>query len=245
MPPTHKDENLLCEQCGYGIGGLPMAGRCPECGRSIESSLPGSRPGSPWQVERSWAGRRRTYLAALRWPGVLFEQMRIRGAPDRALLAGSIGMAGVLVALAVWAGLLRAMYAADGRLTTGAVLGAAALAAIFGGYGSVAVLYALTAIEHRGVRFFGAQRGWRITPAVATSVCAHASVGWLIAGVLVLLGTLLGMWAESGAATAPKWLLPLLRRAPVVLALAGFMSGLLVFETLVFIGVRRCRFANT
>lgn len=103
------------------------------------------------------------------------------------------------------------------------------------------MLVILTWIEHRGIRFFGARRGWRVTPAVATVVCAHASVGWLVGSLLLLL-----TFASE----------PMLRiiGGPVTIdggrmVLGSFgagalFAGLMWFEILVFLGARRCRFAN-
>ena len=44
---------LLCESCGYEIGGLRKSGACPECGRPIARSVPDARRGSPWQRRSS------------------------------------------------------------------------------------------------------------------------------------------------------------------------------------------------
>lgn len=244
MPRDEHDRVLLCERCGYRIEGLPHDRPCPECGRPVRSSLPGARSGSPWQNHGGQTGGLRTAAAALRRPAALFEQIKIRGGEDEPLLAGNIAATSLLLVLAAWLASLRAIWKSEGSLGAGTVLGAAAVAAIVGGFGSVIALHGLTAVEHWGVRFFGARRGWRVTRNVATSVCAHASAGWLLSGALVLLGVLLGMWAEIAATEAPGWLRDPLRSAPTALPLAGFFAGLLVFETLVYIGVRRCRFAN-
>lgn len=110
---------------------------------------------------------------------------------------------------------------------------------------TVIILLLLTLVERRGIRFFGTRRGWRITPDVAYCVCAHASVGWLMAGVWSFLGVLV---AETAAAVLFTHELGILR-GPVVLApfwlpVLGFMAGMLLFESLVYLGMRRCKFAN-
>ena len=38
---------VLCEDCGYHVGGLDPTGRCPECGRAVGESLPGHRGPTP------------------------------------------------------------------------------------------------------------------------------------------------------------------------------------------------------
>ena len=43
---TPSETDLLCEQCGYVLNGLPASGNCPECGRPIATSTTddGRRP---------------------------------------------------------------------------------------------------------------------------------------------------------------------------------------------------------
>lgn len=107
------------------------------------------------------------------------------------------------------------------------------------------VLLGLTRIESAGIRFFGRRRGWRVTPDLATAVCAHASVGWAAAGLGVLAVSM--YWqAHWGPGTT------LVQRLSAVQyywvwapSLAGvFLAGLVLFEILVYIGVRECRYAN-
>jgi hypothetical protein len=90
--------------------------------------------------------------------------------------------------------------------------------------------------------FFGRRRGWRVTPTVAWAVCGHASVGWVVAGCLVAAGLHAASLAARGRPAGPA----LLARDIVIAwaPLAGFFAGMLVFETLVYLGVRRLRFAN-
>lgn len=118
----------------------------------------------------------------------------------------------------------------------------------------ILLLLALTALETIGLRTFGSRRGWRITRPVAWSVVSHASAGWLAAGLLAML---LHALAQLSAfhphlldlyslldqhlnffgftwATTTRWM-------PTTL---GLFIGMLVFETIVYFGVRRCRFAN-
>jgi hypothetical protein len=108
-------------------------------------------------------------------------------------------------------------------------------------------VWVLAWIERRGVIFFGSRRGWRVTPAVAWTVCGHAASGWVLAGGLVTAGLHAASWGASWAAQA-RPVGPGLPARDIVIAwapLAGFFAGMLVFETLVYLGVRRLRFANT
>ncbi|HUU94882.1 MAG TPA: hypothetical protein VM487_04015 [Phycisphaerae bacterium] len=52
--PRWSPRTPTCESCGYTLTGLPVNGRCPECGRAVQDSLP----------ER----RRLPAFASARWP---------------------------------------------------------------------------------------------------------------------------------------------------------------------------------
>jgi hypothetical protein len=110
-----------------------------------------------------------------------------------------------------------------------------------------AALAALIWIEHRGIRFFGARRRWRVTRSVAWTVCAHASYWWIV-GAAVALAVMLSLPTEW-----PRWLPTSVQWALwgwinwvwiTPAAASVFVLGLLPFETAVYFGVRRCRFAN-
>lgn len=116
-------------------------------------------------------------------------------------------------------------------------------------FGTMALIYvilaSLSGIEWLGIQFFGSRRGWRITPDIARVICAHATVGWLIGGALVLVGSVIGagllrltMSHDVGVFRGPMML------APIWMPVAGFFVGLLVFESLAYIGMHRMRFAN-
>lgn len=107
------------------------------------------------------------------------------------------------------------------------------------------LLVSLTRIESLGVRFFGRQRGWRVTPSIAWNVCAHATIGWTIGCLLHALTPLGLIWGGRlldllPANTAIAFAVEYARWSPVV----ALFVGMLIFETLVYVGVRECRFAN-
>lgn len=240
MTPT-----LLCESCGYPIHSLPTAGASPECGRAIASSLPAARPGSPWQRRIGIKSLLRTDLMAVRRPGELFRMISIHRRGADLLLAVHILIAAVLI-VAPWSGTLmddpiRSARAGHGRevLATALLVIPAQVLAVAG------VLLALTLVEWRGIRFFSARRGGRLTPVAAWQVCAHASVGWVIAAAMPWLGLIIYLnLAYFGldsrlprASTGAPW---------GVMAIVGGCSllGLLAFEGLVYAGMHACRFAN-
>lgn len=120
---------------------------------------------------------------------------------------------------------------------------------------AAAVLWVLTWVEYLGVQFFSRRRGWRLTPEAAWQVCCHASVGWLMLGVLPTLtlaafqaavrlfhvgpprgGLLKGFGALSGMSWSD-----LMYGVGLFVAM---VAGMMVFEVLVYVGVRRCRYAG-
>ncbi|MBL0927862.1 MAG: hypothetical protein IBJ11_09455 [Phycisphaerales bacterium] len=227
--PGIEPDRVLCESCGYDLRGLSASAACPECGRSVSSSLPTARRGSPWQRRPGLAGWLRTAAAVLGdrrtlWPGVEVELDR-----SALLFATNIGVASAIPVVS----LLLAGGHAD--------------FAPFFFLGLAAVFTGLTWTEMTGLRFFGARRGWRTTAEVAGSVCAHASVGWILSGVAVALAwqvhartDWLVRLAQSGVF---GYRVGVLVSLPAMLA-AAFLSGLLLFEMLVYSGFRAMRFAN-
>lgn len=252
MSHTHDIHTLLCESCGYQLEDLPSDGACPECGRSIASSLPEARPGSPWQQRPGFFTWARTGWLVLRRPSQLFDAIRITPSRGGWLLVLNHLLAGALLA-APWTGTLVGDPSRRAR-GSGFVLESLSLLGMFLVQTLVlsALLYLLTLIEHRGVRFFSARRSWRLTPDAAWHICAHASYGWVLLGLMPLLGMTLAF--ISGAASL-RGVIDLSPVLPVTihvssavltgLIVGGLLVGLFVFELLVYIGVRRRRFAAT
>jgi predicted RNA-binding Zn-ribbon protein involved in translation (DUF1610 family) len=112
------------------------------------------------------------------------------------------------------------------------------------------VLMLLTWIETRGLLVLGKRHGYRTTPAVAWTICAHGCAGWIVAAI--------GLWL--GAALCASGFLLSLRHSSateydptVASALIGlglgfggglFVAGFLFFETFAWLGLRRLRYAN-
>lgn len=254
-------DTILCESCGYPLA-IPVPGTpCPECGTDTGLSLPTHRPGSPWQQSPSLTNYLRTNWLVLRRPRALFGAVSIRSFRGRGLLNLNLLVTAFLL-VDPWTGVLvsdptRAARGSDWLSET------MTYAWVLGAQVSVAwlLLFGLTWLEMAGMRWIGARRGWRVTRDVAFQVCAHASVGWIFAAVFPLLSLALGFTfvrlfpEEAGRLFNTRvelgvfWPWGSKPRVQELFAFAGliggFLAGLLVFETLVYIGVRKCRFANT
>lgn len=252
MPADPLDPaTLLCERCGYVVDGLPPAGACPECGKPIAESLPARRAGSPWQRSRTIPAAAATCWAMWTSPRRVFDDAAIaldRARPGQTLLS----LADLCHYAAAFLATLPVVLTAGGSivvLTLGrgsaeflpTMIWLVVLVIASSGIAlPVTLLFAaLSGIERAGIQFFGRTRRWRVSPVVASVVCAHAAAGW-VAGGLIGVGLCAGAWAAALLGeTSRHWALTAL--APPLL---GFLIGLLWFEILVYVGVRRCRFAN-
>jgi hypothetical protein len=231
---------LLCEACGYILTGLPAEGKCPECGRAIAESLPARRIGSPWQQRPGLAAWWRTSLTLLSSPRERFETLRVDRRRSRLLLFVNLAHAAVLFVapMPLIFVVSPPTLPASARTLTVPEVG---FAVVMWGMAVFLVLWLLTEVEALGVRIWGRRVRARVTASVSSVVCAHASIGWVVgsAGWLITY-TLLLLMQEPASTSLPRWL----RVAAGSLPILAVLAGLVIFETLVYIGIRRCRFAN-
>ena len=90
-------EAMRCEACGYVLDGLEEEACCPECGRGVRLSLPGARPGTPWQRAPGLFSLVRTDVGVLLRPGRTFAEIRMQARGWRGLLAANLMVASFLV----------------------------------------------------------------------------------------------------------------------------------------------------
>jgi hypothetical protein len=240
--PRFKDDDFLCEKCGYVLSGLRLDGHCPECGTPIAQSHPDRRVGTLWQVRNAAPA---TIIAMLTRPGKVFET----AAPDvehsmefKHLCIFGAGLATSLAIAVVYFG-QSTLVSASGNLSLVASIVVANLM-LFGIPVSL-LLWTLTAIEHRGIRAFGRLNNRRITPPVAETIVAHASAAWFTVPVLMVLMWLAGLLIRTLAERFSWALWELTLTAPYWTPVLGAFAGMLWFEIVVWTGVRRMRFANS
>ena len=96
-PVVPADSDLLCEGCGYTLTGLPEGSNCPECGRTIASSVGSSRHLPAWEFDPPPGGAFVAFLtttgSVLFRPKHFYLTIRTRGDVARAARFGRIHLA--------------------------------------------------------------------------------------------------------------------------------------------------------
>lgn len=255
-PAPAEGQGWLCERCGYGLAGTPIDRPCPECGLPAAASSPEqTRPGTAWQRDPGAL----TCLVAMRnvlsAPRRTFRAMRVPApGTGRGLIWLSIALTGAPVSLG-WmvTRLVLPQIDAEGVIVRAlgqpawgpAVWWCLLLASVAAMAGFMRLLIF---IEETGIRFFGRQRGWRITRDVARGVCGHAALGWVAGAWAGLLAMVLWEWGLR-LEHRVRWsdlLSESVFRAPerALILGVGLLAGMVLFELLVYLGVRQCRYAN-
>lgn len=220
-------DDALCEQCGYPLRGLPGDAVCPECGLAVSESSPAKRLGVEHGFETKVFRLMEIIFASLFVPKATFRAMPIDVSrwKDRLILLLCALMAG-----SAWG-------AIGGEAVEGVYRHADWLDRLV----PLAVIV-MTYIEMLGVSAFSKQRGWRVPFALAERVCCRAAIGWLPG--LLIAGA--GMWVLKWFAFGQPWF-----EQPYGIVRVGwlffavlFVSALLWFESLVWVGVRQVKYAN-
>ena len=223
------DRDSLCEACGYPLRGVGLDQVCPECGRAVGDSDPAHRKGLPWQNAMGVVPWLRTLcLTGLR-PNYGFGLLRVdqpsefQNFSDRMYLGSFAVLIGILWACIWWFAGLGHVW----RWSAAAVL----------------VVIVMTYIEVLGVAYFSQSRGWRVSLALAERIGCYSAVGWVPAAlffegvcILDLYGILARHWPTG-------WGIWDLKIRLFALTLAWGVS-IMGFETLVWLGVRKVKFAN-
>jgi predicted RNA-binding Zn-ribbon protein involved in translation (DUF1610 family) len=235
---------LLCESCGYTLGGLSTQSPCPECGQAIADSLPARRPGSPWQKRPGLFALIQTNWLAIRNPEALFRSIRMDLRSGLWLALANSIFAAVLI-IAPWSGTLLDDPIRSARHGAGGRVAATMLWVLPSQIAAVtAVLLLFTGVQWLGLQFLSKGRDWRLSPRVALQVCAHASVGWLLTAGGVLLILILWTSLHTFIPSLSNSIMRVLGGHLWAVPLAGFVAGLLLMQWLIGMGARCCKFAN-
>ncbi len=250
VTPWEDEYTLLCERCGYVIEGLDASGNCPECGKAIAESLPGRRVGTPWQRRGTIKSVVPTAIRTLTHPLNLLgtlrceEDERVMSLRQRYAIAAGLGVttgviqvAGPFVRSGPEGAAFSAPTVADLFVLVPAVAFVTAIVAV--------AVTLLTIVESRGLVFIGNRRGLRMTPAYASQITHHGSIGWVIAGwslgVSIALASIAyefgwRLWDSARPDETPL--------AILATGCVGAFGGFLFFEVFAWLGLRRCKFAN-
>lgn len=236
-----NDLTLLCERCGYIIEHLPTDSPCPECGAAIAASLPQARTGSAWQQRRGVNSWFQTVAQTLRHPKRSFQVLQLESGRARWFLPINLAAAVLLLeigpAVLIWVsesvvGRIDVADLLHGTLILNAILAPALYV----------LLLVLCRIEELGLRLIASRRGWRVSRSTARAICTHASFGWTIGAALAatvsLLISLTHLILDN----------PSLENTIIIVTAisiaASLFVGMLIFETLVYLGLHQCKFAN-
>lgn len=237
---------LLCERCGYVLDDLDPSGECPECGVPIASVQPRMRPGSPWQRKRGLGSMILTWWGLIIHPRKCWEQMQIHTASGLSLMGWGLTLGLALPALGL---LTVAVYGTIDSSDPSAILaGMFFILILGGGYLIAAMLYAAFAVSR--MKFWARHRGYRIDSRIAWTIIGHASFGLVLAPMLVfiamlmILAILLSEVFASQVSGDASGIQLTLAVSSYILILASIPIGLIVFEILSSLGMRRMRYRN-
>lgn len=230
--PLSPNPPLLCEQCGYALTSTPPTANCPECGDAVVNSLPSRRIGTPWQQARTWRAFFHTMNAVHFSPSQLFRVMAT-STRDRTWMFIHLAIAAIIGATIVT--ITRAAASSPPSPYWQRLF--LALIPLF------ALLLMLTELERLGMYWIARRRGWRVDRTLTLAICSHASCVWWAATVGMGIGVTLAKASSYRRIDFGIEFIPPIP-TPLLFGILGVMPGLLWFETLAFIGLRMCCYAN-
>ncbi len=242
--PAFSPRELLCDECGYRIVGLPLETRCPECGLPVRDSLPGGRRRPTLWEQHEF--RPRGFVELLRMQGeVLRGDSLFRRVPVQQGLSAArhFWWATFLLMELVFLGMLRLTY------TISTERNFWALDALNAGCVAAAVIPLLVQVLMMSAGCLLAQLAYGIRDyRVSAVVCYYAApLLWPLIGVCAAAWlTFAGPW--SSAIARATFRLPVLRLSVLqmlaVLVAAGIVAALGFHWSRLTAALRAARHAN-
>ncbi|MCE2968562.1 MAG: hypothetical protein ACK5Q8_06810 [Phycisphaerales bacterium] len=219
-----------CDRCGYDVSGLPMAGRCPECGTPFDGDMfSGDSPDESAAAAPGGEQRRRKSAAQLReLPLMAASDEDLRSLSRAAILmqVGLVGFAGVMLAAWIFIVLRSqnwlAMDITPYYRTLARYMSAAGFLLLTWFVGQVLLTARRGVSGVGGVSPFAQMRSYRVRALAHLSVCAP--LAWL--AVMLAIGV--SMWLGGPSDSAGR-IASLIGAALVLLAGALMVPLCLVF----------------
>lgn len=192
------EADLLCENCGYVLNGLPADGNCPECGAPIAVSAASVRLPSQWEQLRSASAFLSTTISTIFHPARFFRTFATRGplGPSAAFEGIHLFAAGVLLTPPVLAQLHPFFFSGNQWRPNTTVL---LVAWIIAGMVIGGVLRLLSRLAARLTTWEARHRGLRMPRHVVVKAMHYHSphfvvVAAIVAGTLVCFVTVDGSY---------------------------------------------------